>query len=104
QVGEWHATHDQVVMYLKTLAAASDRVQIEEYGRSYEQRPLLLLTITAPGNFSKIDQIKIQRRNLRNAEAAVAVEDMPVVMYMGHSVHGNEASGVNSALLSAYHF
>lgn len=29
---------------------------------------------------------------------------MPVVMYMGHSVHGNESSGVNASLLSAYHF
>src|SRR5690554_60131 len=63
QVGEWHVSHDQAVMYMKTLAAASDRVQIEEYARSYEKRPLLLLTITAPGNHSKIEQIKSQRVN-----------------------------------------
>jgi len=104
QVGEWHASHDQVVMYMKALAAASDRIQIEEYERTYEKRPLLLLTITAPGNFPKIEQIKSQRRNLRSAEAAAPIESMPIVMYMGHSVHGNEPSGVNASLLSAYHF
>ena len=104
QLGEWHVSHDQVVMYMKALAAASDRVQIEEYARSYEQRPLLLLTITAPGNFPKIEQIKAQRENLRNTQAATPIESMPIVMYMGHSVHGNEPSGVNASLLSAYHF
>lgn len=104
QVGEWHVSHDQVVMYMKALAAASDRIQIEEYGRTYEKRPLLLLTITAPGNFSRIETIKAQRASLRNGDAAPPVEDMPTVMYMGHSVHGNEPSGVNSSLVSAYHF
>src|SRR5690606_16833005 len=34
QVGEWRVSHDQVVMYMKALAAASDRIQIEEYGRT----------------------------------------------------------------------
>ena len=104
QVGEWHVSHDQVVMYMKALAAASDRVQLEEYGRSYEQRPLLLLTITSPGNFPKLEQIKADRGNLRNPQAAAPIESMPIVMYMGHSVHGNEPSGVNASLLSAYHF
>lgn len=104
QVGEWHVSHDQVVMYMKALAAASDRIQIEEYAKSYEKRPLLLLTITAPDNFSRLEQIKTDRSNLRNAEAAVSLEEMPIVMYMGHSVHGNEPSGVNASLLSAYHF
>jgi hypothetical protein len=104
QVGEWHVSHDQVVMYMKALAAASDRIQIEEYGRTYEKRPLLLLTITAPSNFSRLDEIKSQRDNLRNPQAAAQVASMPIVMYMGHSVHGNEPSGVNASLLSAYHF
>src|SRR5690606_17954819 len=90
QVGEWHVSHDQVVMYMKALAAASDRIQIEEYGRSYEKRPLLLLTITAPANFSRLDEIKSQRNHLRNSQGAAPVESMPIVMYMGHSVHGNE--------------
>lgn len=103
-VGEWHASHDQVVMYMKALAAASDRIKIEEYGKSYEKRPLLLLTITAPENFSKLEQIKTDRSNLRNGEAAAPIDEMPIVMYMGHSVHGNEPSGVNASLLSAYHF
>jgi len=106
QVGEWHVSHDQVVMYMRELAAASDRVNIEEYARSYEKRPLLMLTITAPGNFGKFANIKSERTKLRDSRQArnVNTANMPMVMYMGYSVHGNEPSGVNASLLAAYHF
>ena len=43
--GEWHVSHDQLVHYLRTLAAASDRIQLQEIGRTHENRPLLLLLV-----------------------------------------------------------
>jgi hypothetical protein len=104
EVGEWHVTHDQLVMYMKAVAEASDRVIFEETGRSYEKRPQTLLTITSPSNLSKLDQIKAERVKLRDPGASLAIDKMPVVMYMGYSVHGNEPSGANASLLAAYHF
>lgn len=104
EVGEWHVTHDQLVMYMKAVAAASDRVIFEETGRSYEKRPQTLLTITSPSNLSKLDQIKADRAKLREPGASVNIQNMPVVMFMGYSVHGNEPSGANASLLAAYHF
>lgn len=104
EVGEWHVTHDQLVMYMKAVAEASDRVIFEETGRSYEKRPQTLLTITSPANLTKLDQIKAERAKLRDPGATVSIENMPVVMFMGYSVHGNEPSGANASLLAAYHF
>jgi len=104
EVGEWHVTHDQLVMYMKAVAEASDRVIFEETGRSYEKRPQTLLTITSPSNLTKLDQIKAERVKLRDPAASLAIDKMPVVMYMGYSVHGNEPSGANASLLAAYHF
>jgi hypothetical protein len=104
EVGEWHVTHDQLVMYMKAVAAASDRVKFEETGRSYEKRPQTLLTISAPANLAKLDQIKADRAKLRDPAATVNIANMPVVLFMGYSVHGNEPSGANAALLAAYHF
>jgi hypothetical protein len=104
EVGEWHVTHDQLVMYMKAVAEASDRVIFEETGRSYEKRPQTLLTITSPANLGKLDQIKAERYKLRTPGASVNIQNMPVVMYMGYSVHGNEPSGANAALIAAYHF
>ncbi|NVJ86612.1 MAG: zinc carboxypeptidase [Algoriphagus sp.] len=104
EVGEWHVTHDQLVMYMKAVAAASDRVIFEETGRSYEKRPQTLLTISSPANLARLDQIKADRKKLRDPNASVSIESMPVVMFMGYSVHGNEPSGANASLLAAYHF
>lgn len=104
EVGEWHVTHDQLVTYMKAVAAASDRVKFEETGRSYEKRPQTLLTITSPANLGKLDQIKADRAKLREPGASVNIQNMPVVMFMGYSVHGNEPSGANAALVAAYHF
>ena len=58
EVGEWHATHDQLVYFMKEMARISDRITIKETGRTYENRPLLLLTITHPDNHQKIEEIK----------------------------------------------
>ena len=104
EVGEWHVTHDQLVIYMKAVAEASDRVIFEETGRSYEKRPQTLLTITAPANLAKLDQIKAERAKLREPGASVNIQNIPVVMFMGYSVHGNEPSGANASLLAAYHF
>ncbi len=104
EVGEWHVTHDQLVMYMKAVAEASDRVIIEETGRTYEKRPQVLLTITSPANLGRLDEIKAEREKLRDPAASVSISDMPVVMFMGYSVHGNEPSGANASLLAIYHF
>ena len=47
-VGTWHVRHDQLVGYMRLLAQKSDRVTLTETGRTHENRPLVLLTITAP--------------------------------------------------------
>jgi hypothetical protein len=105
QIGEWHLTHDQLVYYLKALAAASDRVSVEEYARSYEGKPLILLTITSPKNHGNIDKIKAEHVKLSNPEEAdsLDISQMPTVLYQGYTIHGNEPSGSNAAPLYAYY-
>ncbi len=106
EVGEWHVSHDRLVQYMYLLAAQSDRVTVEEYGRTYEQRPLLLLTITSPENHQNITAIKSEHRKLTQPgeNPKTGLKDQPSIVWLGHSVHGNEASGANSSLLTAYHF
>ncbi len=103
--GEWHVTHDQLVAYMQLLAAASDRITIEETGRTYENRPLLLLTITSPENHRKLEALRREHLSLTDPQAAqkLRTDKMPVVVYQGFSIHGNEPSGSNAALLVAYY-
>ncbi|MFN1835534.1 M14 metallopeptidase family protein [Balneola sp. MJW-20] len=105
EVGEWHVRHDQLVKYMYAVAEASDRITITEYARTYENRPLLLLTITSPGNHSNIDEIKENHVQLTDAARSddLDISSMPAVVWMGYSVHGNEPSGANSSLAVVYY-
>lgn len=104
--GEWHVTHDRLVQYMKALAAAApDRVKLETMGLSYEARPQVLLIITSPNNHRNLESIRQQHVQLTDPSrsASLNTNDMPIVVYIGHSIHGNEPSGANAALLSAYY-
>ncbi|MEX0362674.1 MAG: M14 family metallopeptidase, partial [Allomuricauda sp.] len=103
EVGEWHVTHDKLVFYMQQLAAASDRITLEDRGKTFEGRPILLLTITSPKNHQNIESIREQHLELSNGSGNTNTSDMPVVVYQGFSIHGNEPSGSNAALAYAYY-
>ena len=105
EVGEWHVRHDQLLDYMYAIAESSDRVTIQEYGRTYENRKLVSLVFTSPKNHKKLESIRLE--HLKLSDPAVSgeldLETMPVVVQLSYSVHGNEPSGSNSALLTVYH-
>ena len=104
-IGERHLRHDQIVSYLKVLAEQSDRITLEEYGRTHGRRPLLLATITSPANHSRIDEIQSDHFSLAKPQDSsfVELEKLPAVMNMGYSVHGDEPSAGNCAPLVAFY-
>ncbi|MBQ4822800.1 M14 family metallopeptidase [Aquimarina sp. MMG016] len=102
--GKWHVSHDKLVNYMKVLAKASPRVTIENRGRTFEDRPILLLTITSEKNHQNLEQIRKQHIQLTESNSgAVNTETLPAVVYQGFSIHGNEPSGANAGLVAAYH-
>ena len=86
------------------LDQASDRISLEVTGYTHEARPLLLLTITSPKNHQNIESIRTQHVQLADPAKSSSLDPatMPIVIYMGHSIHGNEPSGANASLLTAY--
>jgi len=102
QVGEWHVSHDLLSFYMEQLAQESDRVTIETYARSHENRPLKLLTITSGKNHNRLDDIRQSHVDITEGKQ-VSVSDLPAVVYQGYSIHGNESSGSNAAMLVAYY-
>ncbi len=105
EVGEWHVTHDRLVNYMKAVDAASDRVTIQQMGTTYEGRPQLALVITSSKNHQNLEKIRQQHVQLTQADKSggLNISDMPVVVWIGHSIHGNESSGANASLLTTYY-
>ena len=104
EVGEWHVTHDKLVEYAKTLAKQSDRISIEDRGKTFEGRPILLLTITSPDNHQNLEQIRQEHLKLTEEEFSNSeLNTRPIVIYQGFSIHGNEPSGANAGMAYAYY-
>jgi hypothetical protein len=106
EVGEWHVTHDRLVAYMEALArAVPQRIRLEKMGMTYEGRPQVLMVITAPKNLAQLEEIRKQHVQLTDPirSASLDIKTMPVVLWIGHSIHGNEPSGANASMLTAYH-
>ena len=93
EVGEWHVRHDQLVNYMYAVAEASDRVSISEYARTYENRPLLLLTITSPENHKNIDRLKREHVQLTDPanSGKLDISKMPAVIQLSNSVNQHKS-------------
>jgi hypothetical protein len=103
EVGEWHITHDKLIMYMKAVAnACPERIVLQSMGFSTEQREQLLLVISSPKNIKNIESLRQEHLKIYNKQE-VNIANMPTIVWIGHSIHGNESSGSNAALLGSYY-
>lgn len=102
-LGEWHLTHDQILNYMKEIVNISDRAIMYEYARSYENKPLVHLIFTSEENQKKLDELKSLHLRYSNPDEEISLEGVPLVVSLTYGVHGNEASGPNASVLTAYH-
>lgn len=103
ELGQWHARHDQIEQYFRELALkAPELSQFEVIGRTHEQRPLVQLTISSAANMAKLEHIR-QQHLAGIADPSQAGTDLPLVIWLGYSIHGNEPSGANAAIKLAHY-
>jgi len=103
KVGEHHTRHDLIVGYLTKLAEVSGRASIEIYGKTHEKRKLVMFAISSPKNLNNLEEIKFQHLKFVDTESNVKNYDkVPLIIQLGYNVHGNEPSGAEAALLTAY--
>ena len=105
-VGTRHTEPHRVVDYFGAVAESSDRVTVSEHGRTHEDRPLIHAVVTSPANHARLPAILEANRRLSDSPERLGtdeLEDMPGIVVLGYSVHGNEASGTEAALLTLYH-
>ncbi len=104
EIGSRYTRHDQLVAYFNELAKHSDKIKVEQIGSSYEGRPLLIATVTSAQNQQQLETLRRQHVTLADpAQPLSAAGNSPVVVWLGYSVHGNETSSGEAALLTAYY-
>lgn len=101
--GEWHLTHGQVLNYFRDLAMISERAILQEYARSHENKPLVQLIFTSEENHEKLEELRKLHLQYSEPGSDLSPGDVPLVIRLGYSVHGNESSATNSSVLTAYY-
>ncbi|RDC56535.1 hypothetical protein DU508_13200 [Pedobacter chinensis] len=102
-IGSYLTRHDQVVAYFRQLEKVSDRVHVESLGKTYEQREQIIVTITAPSNYQKLEQIRQEHLAQVDPSKPALGANAPIIINLGYGVHGNETSSTETSLLTGYY-
>ncbi len=97
-LGEQHPRHDQLSRYFQVLAQQSPRVMLEVMGQTPQHRSQQLITISAAENLANLEHILAKRHT-----PLTPLVKEPLVIWLGYSVHGDEASGASAAMAVAYY-
>ncbi|MET0637409.1 MAG: M14 family metallopeptidase [Chitinophagaceae bacterium] len=103
EIGSIYTRHDLLVAYLKELARTSDRVHFQVIGKTYEERPQVIVTFTSPANYSKLESIRTEHLAQVDPAKPAVTSTAPVIVLLGYSVHGNETSSGEAGILTAYY-
>jgi len=102
-IGTYFTRHEQVVAYFRQLEKVSDRVHVKSLGKTYEQREQIIVTITAPSNYARLEQIRQEHLSQVDPSKPVLGSTAPVIINLGYGVHGNETSSTETSLLTGYY-
>jgi hypothetical protein len=101
QLGDRFTFHYRMVDYFKHVDEMAGNVKVIEYGKTYEQRPLIYTIITSPENFSKLDEIRVDNLRRTGLQSGAPQSRVPIV-WLSYNVHGNESSSMEAAMWTLY--
>jgi hypothetical protein len=99
---------DKVVSYFYALAKSSDRVRVSEYGRSADNRPMIVAVIANPEVLRNLDRYREIQRRLANPRVTTPAQAEPMfkegknIVLMTCSIHASEVASTHSAVEFAW--
>src|SRR5580658_6186269 len=104
------ANYTQLLDYWNKVVKESDRMKLEEIGKTAEDRPIVMAIITSPANHKKIARYKEISQRLGRAEGLtdeqahqLAAEGKAVVWIDG-GLHANESVNAQALFIETYDF
>ena len=99
---------NKVVSYFTELAKSSDRVRVTEYGRSADNRPLIVATIAKPEVLRNLGRYREIQRRLADPRLTTPAQAEPMfaegknVVLLTCSIHATEVASTQSAVEFAW--
>lgn len=101
-IGTKFTYHHKVVDYFQYVANKSDKVQLYEYGQTYERRELKVAYISSPENLKKLDEIRINNLKRTGLIDGSPKDDEVAIIWLSYNVHGNEANSTETSMKVLY--
>ena len=95
--GEHFTPHHLQIAYYQHVADQSDQVILQNYGRTNQQRPLLVAFVSTKENLDNLEQIRMDNLMRTGLIEGTPSSNIPII-WMSFGVHGNEAGGPESAI------
>src|SRR5260221_10338880 len=99
---------DKVVSYFRALEKASNKIRVEELGKTVEGRPFIAATIAAPGTLRDLDRYREIQRRLADpritseAEAESLIARGKTLVLLTCSIHSTEVASTHTAVEFVY--
>jgi hypothetical protein len=99
---------DRVVSYFRALEQTSDKIRVEELGKTVEGRPFIAATIAELATLRHLDHYRDIQRRLADpritpeAEAAALIAEGKTVVLITCSIHSTEVASTHTAVEFAY--
>lgn len=101
------AGYEEVMSYLRQLAAASDRIRLVEFGRSSEGRPMIAAFLSDAANLRQLERWKEINRRLALGQAGAEeaqrlAREGKAIVWIDSGLHATEVAPVQHAPHLAY--
>lgn len=100
--------HDELMRYVGAVAAASRRVKIMPYAKSWEGRDLVVIAVSDEDTIASLDTFKGEHATLMDprersaGDDAGAADRAKAVAWMAYGIHGDELSSTDAAAALLY--
>ncbi|WP_158769503.1 M14 family metallopeptidase [Paraglaciecola sp. L1A13] len=109
-VGQRITSHGDMLRFFDSLQkAAPKHIKIFEYGETWEGRKLIFAAIGSEQNIANLAEFSDGMQALSDPrvtnkdKAKNLINDLPASVWLEYSVHGNEISSTDAAMMTAYH-
>jgi hypothetical protein len=102
------AAWDSITGYFNLLADASPAVRVDTLGRTTEGRPFVVVTLTAPENMARLEEIQANQarladpRTLAEGDLTDLLATQPAVVLIAHNIHSTEIASSQGVMELAY--
>ncbi|MDH5398481.1 MAG: M14 family metallopeptidase [Cyclobacteriaceae bacterium] len=102
ELGERFTRHHQMVEYFNYISSVRPNVKIEQYGTTWEHRPLFIAVLTSPEDSDHLEDIRTNNLKMTGLTEGAPVGKKKAIVWLSYNVHGNESVSMEAAMQTLF--